>query len=158
MICRKLQSPHQHQNPSTHSKKKKNVIHFTGSKSKTLDIVREQMTQTANWRFFLLITISKWVLCGTWDIEQFIDREMKERERHWHLPTDRRVGLESRLQPWLRGILLRRWEPGAALTRWAPVLSVLKAVLANTRPGEPEREPAEEREEGSVKQIWTFLH
>lgn len=63
-------------------------------------------------------------------------------DRNQCLPTDRRVGLESRLQPWLRGILLRRWEPGAALTRWAPVLSVLRAVLVKTRPGEPEREPA----------------
>ena len=58
------------------------------------------------------------------------------------LPTDRRVGLLSRLAPWLRGIRLRRWAPVPMLR--GAVLSMLRAVLFRTRPGEPERDPAAE--------------
>ena len=63
------------------------------------------------------------------------------------LPTDRRVGEESREQPWLRGIRLRRCPgveapPAPARTLWAPELMVLRAVVVSTRPGDPLRLPA----------------
>lgn len=64
------------------------------------------------------------------------------------LPTDRRVGLLSRLAPWLRGIRLRRWGPVPMLR--GAVLSMLRAVLLSTRPGEPERDPAADEKNTSV--------
>lgn len=62
-----------------------------------------------------------------------------------YLPTDKRVGEESLEQPWLRGIRLRLC-PSPASTLWAPELMVLRAVLVSTRPGEPLRLPASERQ------------
>lgn len=57
--------------------------------------------------------------------------------------TDRRVGEESREQPWLRGMRLRLCPspPAPARTLWGPELMVLRAVVVSTRPGEPLRLP-----------------
>lgn len=59
-------------------------------------------------------------------------------------PTDRRVGEESREQPWLRGMRLRLCPSplAPARTLWGPELMVLRAVVVSTRPGEPLRLPA----------------
>lgn len=69
-----------------------------------------------------------------------------------HSPTDRRVGDESLEQPWLRGMRLRLCPSPVdpASTLWAPVLMVLRVVLVSTRPGEPLRLPASERQKTEI--------
>lgn len=64
---------------------------------------------------------------------------------HRILPTESLDGLASLLQPWLLGILLLFWaEAELTRTRWAPELTVERAVVVRTLPGDPDRLPAKQ--------------